>query len=69
MNMTSLGTVDGYSVTHCVIKYTIMYECGAVMVVGKGGHGRVECQLYKEPDGVNVVQETNIYAMGFENDN
>ena len=60
MNLTSLATVDGDSVRHCAIKCTITEGCGGVKVTE--GNGRKICTMYKEPDGVNVVLETNIYV-------
>ena len=60
-NVTSLGTVDAASTIHCARKCTFAEGCEAVKMTGTGDNGRVVCQLYKESDGANVVQETNIY--------
>ena len=61
MNVTSLGTMDEASMIECAQKCTFVEGCQAVKVTGTGDNGSVVCQLYKESDGVNVVQETNIY--------
>ena len=41
-----------------------MEECSFLKMTDTGGNGRMECQVYKESYGVNVVQETNFYVKG-----
>ena len=62
VSLTSLGTMDGVSVIDCTGRCTIMEGCGGVKVTNAGNKGKKICTMYKGPDGVNIVQETNLYA-------
>ena len=69
MKLTSLGTTYGDSMIDCARKCTITDGCGAVKMTDAGDNERKICTMYTKPDGVSVVQETNIYVTDYQNDN
>ena len=62
MNLTSLETLDGSSAPDCARRCTTVIECTAVRVTDAGDNGTKICTMYKEPDGVNVVEESHVYV-------
>ena len=68
-NATSLGTMDGASEIDCAQKCAFVEGCEGVKVTDAGGNGRKICTMYKQHDGINAVQESHPYVMGYKNDN
>ena len=62
MNLTSLNMMDGTTISNCILRCNEQTGCSAVKVVDAGDNGSVWCQLYKEFDGISVVQEINLYV-------